>query len=120
MQNRQEHQATVKSVSFISKFLFSLTCIVSFISIVLLMSQRERANKALSGELITNANDNLVKVADHSFLAKVFEYFGNVTYIFPLVLIYLGYKLFIKRVALKQIDFYLVGLFILGFDLFVY
>ena len=119
MQNRQEHQATVKSVSFISKFLFSLTCIVSFISIVLLMSQRERANKALSGELITNANDNLVKVADHSFLAKVFEYFGNVTYIFPLVLIYLGYKLFIKRVALKQIDFYLVGLFILGFDLFV-
>ena len=97
MQNRQEHQATVKSVSFISKFLFSLTCIVSFISIVLLMSQRERANKALSGELITNANDNLVKVADHSFLAKVFEYFGNVTYIFPLVLIYLGYKLFIKE-----------------------
>ena len=58
MQNRQEHQATVKSVSFISKFLFSLTCIVSFISIVLLMSQRERANKALSGEVDDLDNDS--------------------------------------------------------------
>ena len=39
--------------------------------------------------------------------------------LFPLVFVFIGYKLFIKKIALKEIDFFVIGLFILGFNILV-
>ncbi len=74
----------------------------------------------MSGELLTNETpDGLVTTAQSSFMENVFNYFGNVTFLFPLVFVFIGYKLFIKKIALKEIDFFVVGLFILGFNILV-
>ena len=105
-------------VGVVAKVLFGLTCFISFVCIIFLSSLKESANKAMQGELITTSADTLVNSNNQTFIAKLFEYFGNVTYLFPLVLIFIGYKLFIKKVKISQIDFFLVGLFILGFNLF--
>ena len=74
----------------------------------------------MSGELLTNETpDGIVTTAQSSFMENVFNYFGNVTFLFPLVFVFIGYKLFIKKIALKEIDFFVVGLFILGFNILV-
>ena len=74
----------------------------------------------MSGELLTNETpDGIVTTAQSSFMENVFNYFGNVTFLFPLVFVFVGYKLFIKKIALKEIDFFVVGLFILGFNILV-
>ena len=74
----------------------------------------------MSGELLTNeTTDGIVTTAQSSFMENVFNYFGNVTFLFPLVFVFIGYKLFIKKIALKEIDFFVIGLFILGFNILV-
>ncbi len=74
----------------------------------------------MSGELLTNETpDGIVTTAQSSFMENVFNYFGNVTFLFPLVFVFVGYKLFIKKIAIKEIDFFVVGLFILGFNILV-
>lgn len=108
------------SISLVRKVLFGAVCLASLICIFVLISFRNNLHKAMSGELLTNETpDGLVTTAQSSFMENVFNYFGNVTFLFPLVFVFIGYKLFIKKIALKEIDFFVVGLFILGFNILV-
>jgi|GEM_PF-659826 len=108
------------SISLFRKVLFGAVCLASLICIFVLISFRNNLHKAMSGELLTNETpDGIVTTAQSSFMENVFNYFGNVTFLFPLVFVFVGYKLFIKKIALKEIDFFVVGLFILGFNILV-
>ena len=108
------------SISLVRKVLFGAVCLASLICIFVLISFRNNLHKAMSGELLTNETpDGIVTTAQSSFMENVFNYFGNVTFLFPLVFVFIGYKLFIKKIALKEIDFFVVGLFILGFNILV-
>ena len=108
------------SISLFRKVLFGAVCLASLICIFVLISFRNNLHKAMSGELLTNeTTDGIVTTAQSSFMENVFNYFGNVTFLFPLVFVFIGYKLFIKKIALKEIDFFVIGLFILGFNILV-
>lgn len=108
------------SISLVRKVLFGAVCLASLICIFVLISFRNNLHKAMSGELLTNeTTEGIVTTAQSSFMENVFNYFGNVTFLFPLVFVFIGYKLFIKKIALKEIDFFVIGLFILGFNILV-
>ena len=108
------------SISLFRKVLFGAVCLASLICIFVLISFRNNLHKAMSGELLTNeTTEGIVTTAQSSFMENVFNYFGNVTFLFPLVFVFIGYKLFIKKIALKEIDFFVIGLFILGFNILV-
>lgn len=107
------------TVGIIRKILFALTCLAALVCIVALFTINRRDSSALSGQLINNGGA-MSTVSEHSgFLGVMFDYFGNVTYLFPLVLVYFGYKLFLKSLSLKNIDFFVIGLLILGFNVLV-
>ncbi len=108
------------SISLLRKILFGSVCLASLICIFVLISFRNNLHKAMSGELLTSdASEGIVTESQSSFMEVVFNYFGNVTFLFPLVFVFIGYKLFIKKITLKEIDFFVVGLFILGFNILV-
>ena len=107
-----------QGVGLFYKVLFAVTCLISVVCIVFLKISNIRASKAMSGELLSTSANGITPVHD-GMIAKLFEYFGNVTYLMPLVLVYLGYKLFLKKQLLKQVDFFLVGIFILGCNLLI-
>ena len=108
------------SISLFRKIMFGAVCLASLVCIFVLISFRNNLHKAMSGELLTNETpDGIVTTTQSSFMENVFNYFGNVTFLFPLVFVFVGYKLFIKKTALKEIDFFVVGLFILGFNILV-
>lgn len=107
-------------ISKFRKVLFGAACLVSFFCICYLFSLKNSTQNAMNGELITDAQSSDVVVStDNSFISVIFDYFGNVTYFFPLLFVYLGYKIAIKKFVLKEVDFFFVGIFILGFDLLV-
>ena len=100
------------------KVLFAIACLVSFFFVFKLISFKSATNSAMSGELLTTGDSQNI-VESHSFFEQLCNYFGGVTYLFPLVLIYVAYKVIIKGVNLKHVDYFLVGLFVLGFNLLV-
>ena len=76
------------SISLFRKVLFGAVCLASLICIFVLISFRNNLHKAMSGELLTNeTTDGIVTTAQSSFMENVFNYFGNVTFLFPLVFV---------------------------------
>ncbi|MBQ9221038.1 DNA translocase FtsK 4TM domain-containing protein [Succinivibrio sp.] len=109
-----------KPVGMVRKVLFAIACLISFICICSLISFRNTSVNAMNGELLTDQSASpFISNSQDTFFGVIFDYFGNVTYLFPLVIIYLGYKLFMKKVSIKDVDFFLIGTLILGFNLLV-
>ncbi len=109
-----------KPVGMVRKVLFAIACLISFICICSLISFRNTSVNAMNGELMTDQSTSpFISNSQDTFFGVVFDYFGNVTYLFPLVIIYLGYKLFMKKVSIKEVDFFIIGTLILGFNLLV-
>lgn len=121
MQSRPYNGANKSQpIGLLRKVLFGAACLISFICVCCLISFKSSTQNAMNGELITDAqSSNVVASTDNSVFTMIFDYFGNVTYFFPLLFIYVGYKLFIKKFVLKEVDFFFVGIFVLGFDLLV-
>ncbi|WP_295353614.1 DNA translocase FtsK 4TM domain-containing protein, partial [uncultured Succinivibrio sp.] len=109
-----------KPVGMVRKVLFAIACLISFICICSLISFRNTSVNAMNGELLTDQSSSpFISNSQDTFFGVIFDYFGNVTYLFPLVIIYLGYKLFMKKVSIKDVDFFVIGTLILGFNLLV-
>ncbi len=108
-----------KPVGMVRKVLFAIACVISFICICSLISFRNSSVNAMNGELMTEQNSPFISNSQDTFWGVIFDYFGNVTYLFPLVIIYIGYKIFMKKVSFKDIDFFIIGTLILGFNLLV-
>lgn len=109
-----------KPVGMVRKILFAIACLISFICICSLISFRNTSVNAMNGELLTEQSSSpFISNSQDTFFGVIFDYFGNVTYLFPLVIIYIGYKLFMKKVSIKEVDFFIIGTLILGFNLLV-
>ena len=103
-----------KPVGMVRKVLFAIACLISFICICSLISFRNTSVNAMNGELLTDQSASpFISNSQDTFFGVIFDYFGNVTYLFPLVIIYLGYKLFMKKVSIKDVDFFIIGTLIL-------
>ena len=113
MQSRPYNGANKSQpIGLLRKVLFGAACLISFICVCCLISFKSSTQNAMNGELITDAqSSNVVASTDNSVFTMIFDYFGNVTYFFPLLFIYVGYKLFIKKFVLKEVDFFFVGIF---------
>ncbi len=121
MQSRPNNGTNqIQHIGLARKILFGAFCLISFICVCLLISFKNKSVNALNGELLSGqAQGTVVQSSQESFFSVVFDYFGNVTYLFPLVLVYVGYKVAMKRISLKDIDFFVLGTFILGFNLLI-
>ncbi|MGN1281709.1 MAG: DNA translocase FtsK [Succinivibrio sp.] len=119
--SNQGHTSFAKTeIGMFRKVMFALSCLISLICIFILVSHKNKLRRALSGELLSTGTDGESMVsANTSFIENVFSYFGNVSFLFPLVIAFLGYKLFIKRISLKHLDFFVIALVLLGFNLLV-
>ena len=109
-----------KPVGMVRKVLFAIACLISFICICSLISFRNSTVNAMNGELLPEQSSSpFITNSQDTFWGVIFDYFGNVTYLFPLVIIYIGYKVFMKKVSIKDVDFFIIGTLILGFNLLV-
>lgn len=111
-----------KQASLFQKILFGIICFVGFVIFCSLFSFKSTSDDAMNGELLTNAAVNSVVPAAHgSFVSGLFEYFGNVTFLFPFIAVFIFYRLIFSFASLnyKKINFFLVGICILGLDTMV-
>ena len=111
-----------KQASLFQKILFGIICFVGFVIFCSLFSFKSTSDDAMNGELLTNAAVNSVVPAAHgSFVSGLFEYFGNVTFLFPVIAVFIFYRLIFSFASLnyKKINFFLVGICILGLDTMV-
>ncbi|HAR79570.1 MAG TPA: hypothetical protein DCR21_01950 [Succinivibrionaceae bacterium] len=113
--NKKQQQG----VSGLRKFLFGLCLIAACVLIVMLVNFRHTAARALTGELISGGLQGGVISKTDSSWSVIFDHFGSVTYFFPLLIVYFGYLLFMRRVEFKEIDFFRVAIRLFGFNLLV-
>ena len=89
-------------------------CLFGFYSILDFQSS---VQAQLSGELILGQVDSAsYNHKDSPVLGFLFEYFGILTYLFALMIVYLGYFLVLKPVDIWHADFYKACLRLLGFN----
>ena len=106
--------------SLVRKLLLGCSVVVTAIILVIMLFHHHEQARAVSGELLNQASSNpLLNNEQTSLLSKVFEYFGGVSYLFPLLIVYVTYKLVYKRLSWRSIDFFVVGTFIVGFNFLV-
>lgn len=90
-----------------------VTSLISLLCDVYLYSFKASEKSAVSGQLLEGG------VTTHnSFLSYVFDYFGNVTYLMPWLLVYVMY-LFARRnfsINPKSIDYFAIGVRLLGIN----
>lgn len=111
-----------KQASLLQKVLFGLMCLVGFIIFCSLFSHKVSSDDAMNGELLTSVSGHNAAAASHgTFISGLFEYFGNVTFLFPLIGLFICYRLVFSfaSVNYKKINFFLVGICILGLDTMV-
>ena len=78
----------------------------------LLASSHDRDQSAISGELLNGG----AAAEPGGITAWLFNYFGNVSYFFPLLLVFFAWQLSKGRLSLRQTDFFTVGIRLLGFN----
>lgn len=107
-------------ISGTGKAALAAACIAVLVCEYFLLSYRHTASRARSGELLSGTSfSGVPAVADDSLLNYAFGYFGTVTYCFPWLIVYFAWVLFVRPPALRQIDFFRVGLKLLGFNILV-
>ncbi len=75
--------------------------------------------QALTGELTLSGSAAAPVPQGSGLIAFLFDYCGSFTYVLPLFVIFSGWVLFLQRVRIKSIDFFAVGLRILGVNTFI-
>ena len=75
-------------------------------------SSHDRDQSAISGELLNGG----AAAEPGGLTAWLFNYFGNVSYFFPLLLVFFAWQLSKGRLSLRQTDFFTVGIRLLGFN----
>ncbi len=112
-------QPKAQGSSRLKQILFGFTLIFALCCYVLFFDFHNTNAQALSGELTLNGEQQAQAVPQGSgFIAFLFDYWGSFSYILPLIIVYLGAELFLFRISLKNIDFFRLGLRILGFNTF--
>ncbi|MCR5536589.1 MAG: hypothetical protein K6F05_04150 [Succinivibrio sp.] len=106
----------VKSQDKFKKILFIGCVLCAGLGIFILSSFRRTADRAMSGELVTGLNGQMTQ---SGFLSSVFEYFGSVTYVFPVIFVYAVWLVVLNHQPLKQINLFNLGLRLLGFNILV-
>ncbi len=102
------------------KTVFAACFILAVFFIYLLIDYRHTSSQVMSGELFApDAGYPTLNGRNSSFLNFIFDYFGGVTYVFPVIFMWVVWMVVMHRIALKQIDFFAVGLRVLGFNLLV-
>lgn len=79
----------------------------------LLASSRDLQQSAISGELLNGGNE----VSQGGFTAFLFNYFGDVTYFLPLLIVFAVWQFTKGRFSLRQVDFFSVGIRLFGFNI---
>lgn len=78
----------------------------------LLASSHDRDQSAISGELLNGG----AAAEPGGLTAWLFNYFGNVSYFLPLLLVFFAWQISKGRLSLRQTDFFTVGIRLLGFN----
>lgn len=98
-------------------FLFALSVVVALLGYYFLFDFTHSNAKAMAGELTLGSDAQTTQVLQGSgILAFLFDYCGNFCYVLPLIVIYLGGCLFLPRIKFKEINFFRLGLRLLGFN----
>lgn len=79
----------------------------------LLASSRDKEQSAISGELLNGG----AQADQGGFVAWLFNYFGGVSYFFPLLIVFFAWQLSKGRFSIRQTDFFTVGIRLLGFNI---
>lgn len=106
--NHVDNRCVIGKIQFafiILSVLFALVC--DF----MLLSFHNGEQSALSGQLLEGG-----EASSGSFLSYVFDYFGNVTYLMPYLIVYVVTLLCFSGLNIKNIDFFKVGLRLLGIN----
>lgn len=70
------------------KIVLGLSVVLTAICLIFMLFYRNEQSSALNGELLgASGSTALLNDENSSFLGKVFEYFGGVTYLFPLLIV---------------------------------
>lgn len=97
--------------------LFILSIGLCFLCFYLILDFQGSAQSKLSGELILGQVDSAsYNHKDAPILGFFFEYFGVLTYLFAVMIVYLGYFLVLKPIDIWHADFYKACLRLLGFN----
>ncbi|MCR5084155.1 MAG: hypothetical protein K6A65_01465, partial [Succinivibrionaceae bacterium] len=94
------------------KLMFGVAALCCFALFLVLISMRKRQGTALSGELLADGGTP----ADPGLIEGLFDYFGMVTYLSPLLILYLCHALIFRRPTLSGLDFFKLGFVVLGFN----
>ena len=105
-------------VGFFAKTAFGCCCFFTFISVILLFAFKNKAKRAMSGQLVSLDSASPVSIADdHQMINVVLDYFGSSSILFPLLVVYICYKIFISQTIFKKFDGFVLGTSILGFNI---
>ena len=88
-----------------------LSALFALVCDFMLLSFRSGEQSALSGQLLEGG-----EASSGSLLSYVFDYFGNVTYLVPYLAVYVVTLLCLSSFSLKNVDFFKVGLRLLGIN----
>lgn len=88
-----------------------LSALFALVCDFMLLSFRSGEQSALSGQLLEGG-----EASSGSFLSYVFDYFGNVTYLVPYLAVYVVTLFCLSSFSLKNVDFFKVGLRLLGIN----
>ena len=92
-------------VGFFAKTAFGCCCFFTFISVILLFAFKNKAKRAMSGQLVSLDSASPVSIADdHQMINVVLDYFGSSSILFPLLVVYICYKIFISQTLFKKFD----------------
>ncbi|MGN0903282.1 MAG: DNA translocase FtsK, partial [Succinivibrio sp.] len=106
-------------VNLFRKILFALACVAAFVFFVVLVQGKHRSDNALTGDLLTNGTFHTQEVP-HSAFSSFFDYLGGVVYLFPLLVVFFGYRFFIsRRGSLFRFDPFAISVVILGINVLI-
>lgn len=105
-------------VGFFAKTAFGCCCFFTLISVILLFAFKNKAKRAMSGQLVSLDSASPVSIADdHQMVNVVLDYFGSSSILFPLLVVFICYKIFISQTFFKKFDGFVLGTSILGFNI---
>lgn len=103
-------RSTFKKTLFLLALIFSLFCLYQLIAY-----KFEQAS-ATTGQIILDNNQISTSTGTHPIYEAIFNYFGNVVYLFPFLFIYICYAVIFSKSKILAIDFFKLGLRILGLN----
>ena len=105
-------------VGFFAKTAFGCCCFFTLISVILLFAFKNKAKRAMSGQLVSlDSASPVSKADDHQMVNVVLDYFGSSSILFPLLVVFICYKIFISQTFIKKFDGFVLGTPILGFKI---